>query len=258
MSHLSIDDLDDLDAAAREPHLATCATCRHAVDEQRQVRDLLAGLPGPGPVPADVVLAIDAALLEAAGERVAVLGQVVPLPAQRDASPAARRGPSRWLLAAAAVVVLGAGGMLVKTVPFSGGDTSTAASAEREAKDGAASAEAAPQADSAATVVRASGTAYTQAAIVAQVLALLQPDGALTALGSAFSAEPLTTPAGLAGCLQALGAGAELLAVDLATFGGAPAAIVVLATNDGGREVWVVARTCQPGADGTLYYRKLP
>ena len=257
MSHLSIDDIDDIDAAARDPHLATCATCRQAIDEQRQVRDLLAGLPGPGPVPADVVLAIDAALLEAAAARVAVLGQVIPLPSQRGATPAPHRGPSRWLLAAAAAVVFGAGGLLVKTVP-SGGDTATSASPDQLTKNGAASAEAAPQADSAATVVRASGTAYTQSTIVAQVLALLQPDGALTALGSAFSAERLTTPAGLAGCLQALGAGTEPLAVDLATYGGAPAAIVVLATNDGGREVWVVARTCRPGADGTLYYRKLP
>ena len=257
MSHLSIDDLDDLDAAAREPHLATCATCRQAVDEQRQVRDLLAGLAGPGPVPADVVLAIDAALLEAAPAQVAVLGQLVQPPAQRGATPAARRGPNRWLLAAAAVVVLGAGGLLVKTVPSGGGDTASSASAERVAKNGAASPEAAPQADLAATVVRASGTAYTPAAIVAQVGTLLQSGGALTA-GDTFAAERLTTPAGLAGCLQALGAGTEPLAVDLATFGGAPAAIVVLATNDGGREVWVVARTCRPGADGTLYYRKLP
>lgn len=257
MSHLSIDDLDDLDAAAREPHLTTCATCRQAVDEQRQVRDLLAGLPGPGPVPADVVLAIDAALREAAPAQVAVLGQVVSLPAQRGATPAARRGPSRWLLAAAAVVVLGAGGMLVKTVPSGGGDAASSASAERVAKNGAASPEAAPQADSAATVVRASGTAYTPAAIVAQVGTLLQSGGAF-ASRETFAAERLTSPAGLAGCLQALGAGTEPLAVDLATFGGAPAAIVVLATNDGGREVWVVARTCRPGADGTLYYRKLP
>lgn len=254
MSHLSIDDLDDLDAAAREPHLATCATCRHAVDEQRQVRDLLAGLPGPGPVPAEVVLAIDAALVEAAAARVAVLGQVVPLPSQRGTAPAARRGPNRWLLAAAAVVVFGAGGLLVKTVPSSGGDTATSASADQLKDNGAASAEATPQA---ATVVRASGTAYTQASIVAQVGALLQAGGPLTAVG-AYDAQPLAAPAGLAGCLQALGASTEPLAVDLATYDGAPVAVIVLATNDGGREVWVVARTCRPGADGTRYYRKLP
>ena len=267
MSHLSIGDIGDVDAAALEPHLATCAQCRRDVDEQRRVRDVLAALPDPGPAPSDVVLAIEAALGKEGGAQAGVLGQtVVPLhaaPSRRDerlVARQARRGPSRFMLAAAAaaaaVVVVGAGGLLANNRHSGGSDTATVGAKDERSTGGAASAQGAPGPFLAAkTVVVASGTAYTRATIVAQVGALLSRPAA----GEASRAVgPLATRAGLVGCLRALGADTEPLAVDLATYDGAPAAIVVLSASGGVREVWVVKRTCEPGADGTLYYTKLP
>ena len=63
------------------------------------------------------------------------------------------------------------------------------------------------------------------------------------------------TPQGLAGCLSALGAPSTTpLLVDVATFEGKPAAVLVL-PGDGRRpEIWVVSPTCTPGADGMKYF----
>ncbi len=60
----------------------------------------------------------------------------------------------------------------------------------------------------------------------------------------------------LQACLAAIDAGsARPVAVDLATYQGREAAVIVLPAVNGGYEVWVVSRTCRPGADGTLAYR---
>ena len=259
MTHLSLDQIGDVAAAVLDPHVATCAQCRRAVDDQREVRDLLAGLPDPGPAPPDVVLAIEAAL-RATGA--AHLGPtVVPLsaaPSRRGrAGRWAGRGPGRWLLGAAAatLLVVGAGGVLVQNLPSGAGDS--AASGAGSVAPERAGAVPAPSV-AARDVVVASGTAYTQADIGAQVSALLSRRSAGDAFDASRAVGLLTTGSGLTGCLRALGAGAAPLAVDLATYAGVPAAVFVLPAGGGGREVWVVARTCKPGADGTLYYARLP
>ena len=48
------------------------------------------------------------------------------------------------------------------------------------------------------------------------------------------------------------------LLVDLATYNGKPAAILVLPSATHGRELWVVSRTCAPnGKDGTVLFKAL-
>jgi hypothetical protein len=68
----------------------------------------------------------------------------------------------------------------------------------------------------------------------------------------------LTTPAGLRSCLAALNdpSGIPLL-VDLGTYAGKPAAIIVLPGRGGGQLLWVVSPTCSNGNDGTMFYATL-
>jgi hypothetical protein len=49
----------------------------------------------------------------------------------------------------------------------------------------------------------------------------------------------------------------KLVAVDLATYEGREAAVLLLRAADGGHEVWVVERTCSSGNEGALKYTRL-
>ncbi|GAA3608492.1 hypothetical protein GCM10022223_25630 [Kineosporia mesophila] len=65
--------------------------------------------------------------------------------------------------------------------------------------------------------------------------------------------ELLKDPKALEKCLQAIDQqDAHPVAVDLATYNGREAALIVLPGASGGYDVWIVARTCQPGDDGTI------
>jgi negative regulator of sigma E activity len=167
---------------------------------------------------------------------------------------------------------------------FTGGSAAKTA-ASGTAAGGAADSAAAPAA--AAVPVLETGTDYTSAKLVSQAKALVgkagtfqaaqrsaeslagaassapQPPaaspGATTrqAAGSAADANQLLRdPAALAACLSAIdSAGVRPVAVDLATYQGREAAILVLPAAAGGYEVWAVSRTCKPGADGTLIFK---
>jgi hypothetical protein len=189
---------------------------------------------------------------------------------------AGRRTPV--LLAAAATVVLVAavGGVTRLT---SGGGASTSAGA------GATGAQAGPSAAAGAeglddgTVVLRSKRAYREATLAQDAAALLTisslsaagGQGKATATKRATpsgldaaraqmdaSADDLTNPARLSSCLDALNVSQDrLIAIDLATYEGREAAILLLRTSDGGREVWAVERTCAPGNEGALKYARL-
>jgi hypothetical protein len=50
----------------------------------------------------------------------------------------------------------------------------------------------------------------------------------------------------------------QVLAVDLATFDGQPAAVLALRDSDGAQDVWVVGRGCRQGDDQTRLFLRLP
>ena len=196
------------------------------------------------------------------------------------------------MLAAAAAVALVA---VVGTVRLaqSGGNavdaTAGLASGSSEAASGA------PEAASNARIL-ASGTRYTTAALRTQARALLPAQtggeamthsGAGEAAPRARTAAPargapvpapaadgsrsagtvtpdpratdIRSPARLAACLAALDTGQErLVTVDLATFDGREAAVLVLQATTGGYEVFVVRTQLRPRPEGTLDYATLP
>ncbi len=259
MTHLSDEDLGDPERAETHRHLAACEQCRSAVADQRLVRERLRALPDPGAMPGPVSRAIDVALREA-GRREHMSGRtIVPSPMPAVGSPRTWRSRpvvARALVAAAAatIVVGGAGALLSRQPHLAGGSTTSAQAGESSHPAPGAAQPSAP-----AGQVVASGTAYTRADVVRQATDLARP-----ACASALSAHPgapkglLASAAGLDGCLRALGATSRPLVVDLASYDGRPAAVLVLPVSGGGEAVWVVARDCRPGADGTMFYSRLP
>lgn len=254
MTHLSLDDLGDVESAGLDPHVATCDQCRAAVADQRMVRDLLAGLPEPTNAPPEVVLGLQVRLRELRDTRDTAV--VTPIAQARTRRPLAHRAAG-LLAAAAAVTVLVGGGAALAHRGGAGGGTSTASSAAGTAATPHSQTARAPG------VLTSSGTAYTRARLASQVSALITQYGALAAApgppsGGQLATGRLASAAGLQGCLQALGTSGSPLAVDLGTYDGRPAAVIVLPAAGRGRDVWVVARDCRPGADGRRYFTRLP
>lgn len=257
--------LDDPGSAARDPrvveHVEGCEQCRATLSGMAEVRSLLRAEAARVPLPpADLDARISAALATAGDGRSlpsgAPDGTVVPL---------RRPGPRvpRWAAVAAGLVVL-AGAALTAT-QLVGQDRPVTSLAERAGGEDSSADGGAAEAAPAAPVV-ATGTDYAPDRLPAQVADLLEmapqagslPLTATEARGDAApSGEPLATPEGLAGCLQALGSpGAVPEAVDLATWQGREVAVIVLDTGDA-TAVWVVQRTCAPGADGLVHYQSL-
>lgn len=255
MSHLALDSFGDLDDAAADPHVSGCTQCQQELAQQHQVRAALASLPDPGPLPAEVsdqIAAALAALPASAGQPTrqpaarptGADGDVVPLDRER-----ARRRPRRPLLAAAAALaVLGGGGYVVNGLaPEGRGASSAGASMEHRSSVAAAP-------DLGTARITSSGTEYTRARLAEQV-----EDVLLGRRGAALSLAGRVAPEAVTGCLQALEAtDATPLLVDSARFEGEPALLLVLRTPEQVREVWVVAPSCGPGADGLRYYGRLP
>lgn len=246
MSHPSLDAFGDLDEAARDPHVTGCERCHSELVSQQQVRDLLASLPDPGPVPADVIDRIEATVRGLRDETdTSPAATVVPLPLE----PPGRRRRPLLAVAAAAVLLAGGGFAVSRLVPDTQTANSSAAGAalsEGDAKSRAPSQE---------LRSTASGTSYTRAKLASQVQQVMSSNGPSALSGPTG---PLASASGIAACLAAIGAPQTTpLLVDVATFDGRPAAVVVLPADNGGREIWVVAPTCRPGADGTQFFTRV-
>ncbi|MEO6998501.1 MAG: hypothetical protein ABI112_10500 [Terracoccus sp.] len=100
--------------------------------------------------------------------------------------------------------------------------------------------------------IQASDTSYAAGNLADHARTLLTNPGPQLDPAAAGAAGAIGTPAGLTSCLAGLRVGtAAAVSVDLATFDGSPAAIVVV-TNNGNSSAWVVARTCSAAAPGVL------
>lgn len=284
--HPSPEEVDALlDPTGGDPsvarHVRGCAECAEVHAALGEVRVLLReeALRVPPP-PADLDARITAALagagssVRAGGHRQHGTGSttadVVPLAPRRRAAP-------RWLAVAAGVAVLGGVSLTTGQLldgGFSGQDAAVTAGSAQE--EGALSDAPPPTVLDGEVAAVSTGTDYRERELADQVRVLValgegsaQPgltpatrpgsqdgDGSGDSDGrpgtsSADELGLLTSPAGVAGCLEAIGAGDRApLAVDLATYHGNPAAVIVLPSDGGGLDAWVVARSCAPGADG--------
>jgi hypothetical protein len=235
---------------------------------QSTVRTLLRSAPDPGPMPAGVSRRIEESLAQAAVHRASdhelfdELGfgdpsAAVPIDESSDVIvfsgdpsadeddddnvvPIARR---RWPLvgiAAAGVALLAIAGAVVvnqsrssdglASIPPQGGTGGSAGSVH----------------------VQVSTTPYTKDTLVSGAQTLIADPGPDASVGDAPSAGPLVTQAGAAACVDALQASdAGAVSIDLATYEGQPAAIVVVRRSDS-TSVYAVQRDCGDGDAGIL------
>ena len=182
--------------------------------------DLLTTLPAPGPMPTDVADRITAAL-RAEQESRADASAEAPEGGSVSLMPPPRPGGRhRWtavLAAAAAVAAIGAiGTVVVRTMTASGVP--------------------------ARIHVQVSGASYQQDRLGLQARDLLMAPGATLTSGTASG--PLTTTSGIRSCLSGLGIkDSTAVSVDLASYEGAPAAILVVTTT-GSTTAYAVGRDC--------------
>ena len=268
--------LDGPAADAATAHLAGCVACRADLAALDEVRDRLAGAPDVGPVPPDLVDRLDRALAGAAAEPAltAVGPTVVPLRAPETKGP---RGMRVLQIAAVLVLVLAGGAIGVSALNNSGGsngDSATSAEAGGDASAGAA--------DEATFPVTATGRDWTAASLqeaapglatgaiapaaVGQLGAPAAPDDESKSSGNDSSRQLADAPAArlaggpaLADCATELaGEPVTPVAVDLASYEGQPAAVVLLPTPDDPStvDVFVVKPECPPGE--FLYFVRVP
>lgn len=278
--HLDLDTLADVLAQEAPPeateHLGSCSSCASRLAEldaaESRVIAVLAMLPPPA-VPADLSSRLTAAL---AAERPLAEGRSSVTALPERAAP-----PGRWLPAAAAGVVLFAGaGLGYALLSGSGGNDSDRATSAQDSAGGA----------TAGLVLNASGTDYSDAAAVTGALPEVlrgaagevmlaersveaQTEGGSSSGNEDTAAEPapasalsagdplerLRTTEGLADCLAALLPPEEPetapLALDYATYAGAPALAVVLPDPDPAKlSIFVVGPGCSQADDSTLHF----
>jgi hypothetical protein len=208
---------------------------------------------------------------------------------RRDARTGAGGRRGYLLLAAAAVLavvaVTGSVKLLARGGASEGAALSAGAAGTAQSAPASASAEAGPN-TTGARIVR-SGRDYRASTLAAQASALIATkggaSGAATTGGSASAgpspkaegpglskvpapavppdttADDISNPTRLTACLHELGVAPDrLVAVDLATYEGREAAILLVNAVDGsGHEVWAVERSCGPGAERALKYTHL-
>ena len=236
---------------------------------QAAVRTLLMTAPDPGPMPAELSRRIEDSLAQAAVTRAGddelfdelgfgEPGAVVPVDASNDVivfpgesgqddrghgDDVVRLPRRRWPLigaAAAGVALLAIAGAVVANqsrtdtglakIPRPGGTGGSAGSVH----------------------VQVSSTAYTKDSLVPGAQTIIASPGPDASVGDAPSAGPLVTQAGAAACVDALGASdAGAVSIDLATYEGQPAAIVVVRRADS-TTVFAVERDCGDGDAGIL------
>lgn len=265
--------LPTAEQAAIDEHLDRCTDCRQVAADLRDVPALLAVAPSPR-IPDDVAARIEAALQAEPPLNAPALREPIATPARRRRT---RRLPV-WV-GAAAVTVLGVSATVLGVRALDGSETTTSSGAVGASLEADRAAEA-PDATLAAPPDRD----YTADTLADQVQALLATDdtaadgreaapGAVPGLGdtsgepsladgTAEELGPLTTPTGLAACIEALTGrtGVTPLAVDFATYEGQPAAILVLPdpADDAYLDVRVVGAACSASDDDLIAATRVP
>ena len=230
------------------------------------IRDLLAALPDPGPMPSELVDRINASI--AAEQSAREHPDVIPL----------RRRRWGWqhvgvAAAAAAVIGIGLPALLTGTGPgdllasFGGSSSADSASgapanAESGSEGGSGSGAdsggnpVAPRVQPSPTgdqrvsgslgqvALGASGTAYTAAALATEARRTLGNPRDTAADAAKATRGAADTDAGLRACLTAIGVEAWMpVRGDLATLDGAPA-VIALVSSDTGQTVYAVSPAC--------------
>ncbi len=275
MTHLDLDRLADLEEdlltpdeeGAAQTHLDECAECRARQAQLADTRAVLSNLP-PEPMPAAVSARIEAALSALPSTT------IVPLAASK------RRGwrahPTAAGLGAAASVAALVAALVVGRTSSHDSSSSAGGSAETAGAAGTATSSI-PLPPPSVT-----GTKYSFHNLGRTVPALLHPSAALAVAPNTgaqpapqaskrstdASASPpaalsrlFTTPGALEACVRGIegGPAAQPLAIDFATFQGAPAVLVILPGLDQGKvDAWFVGPSCTSTDVNLLRYRSLP
>jgi hypothetical protein len=291
LARFSGGDLRGHQARRVEAHLRGCARCRETSARLDEVPVLLAATQVPE-MPAHLAVRIETALATESAHRAA--GVPSPL---ADGTPADRPGhssdsgrgsrrkrrrgmatPALRLLAAAGAIVIVAGGgfeLLTHLGESTGSSTSSSGGSGQQsasAGSGGARRDAAAaesplhyQLNGQLTTIRPVRTAtnYRQASLgreAARVLTRPKPEPGPVTGGTMNPDHGLgTTQLGtLSGCLNNIADGHRVLLVDIASFNGAPATLIVTAGPGAAREAWIVSPRCSASVRHVLARQPLP
>lgn len=169
-------------------------------------------------------------------------------------TPTGSRRPPRWLMVGGVAATVGAV-LIGATAVYRGLTSDSSLSASLQQRD-AASGAAAPLNAGGAQIINGqavhfqmSGRAYSEAALTRQAQEILENPTAEVVLPVADATKigPVATPDGLTSCITTLGEDdADQVAVDMATYAGQAAAVIVVVTA-GNKQVFAVAPSCTQG-----------
>lgn len=272
--HLSPDTVADLreglldarETLAAQGHLLDCRRCAALVDDLAAVSTRLAAHGEVGALPEDVAARLDTALAAERPARATPSTTVTPMAEPARGTPVGMR-----VLQAAAVVVLLLAGVGIGVSAFRGGEGNDTATKAVDAAGGAADQGAG---NGVGYPVSRSGRNWSEDTLAAAVPQLIagsvppavdaaSPEASDDGVAREMARDEVGRLAGgppLADCVTALADGpVSPLAVDLATWQGQPAAVVLLPTPDDPASVdaWVVGPNCSQADAQLLYFARV-
>jgi hypothetical protein len=232
--------LDDEFAGSVQAHLAECAECRARSEDLVSVSELLAAAPMPM-MPPDLALRLDKLVLAEAEK-----GSVSDLAARR------RMRSVRFMSVAAAVLVVGSGGLAGHALLTSDTSKNSTAAVQAPVRPEAAAGQPDSSFDGAQLSVRSvkSKTDYRPATLAGQVTEQIQA-------GDSRSMS-VTPSAQLIGCVKLVSGGSRTLLVDQAEYEGQAATIIVVSPGAEPNVVWVVGPKCSANDRDEIMHQQIP